>query len=363
MTRLIEHKQAAPSAATVQTRCASSWEGAERDFWLAAARSAEAGQRVGCDPRWLGALCDGLHYRPHVITAWRHDQLTGMLPLAEVHSRLFGRYLVALPYVNTAGIVAADPESAARMVSEAVDLADRLDVRYLELRQEFELRHPALTHKVESKVHMRLALPDSSESLWSQWKPKVRNQSRKGESNKLRIAWGGRELLPDFHRVFAHNMRDLGTPVYGKRLFRSILQRFQGDAELCVARLNGRPVSAALLVHGASVTEVPSASSLRAFNSTNANMLMYWHLLQRAVEKGQSFFDFGRSTVDSPTFRFKKQWGATTYPAVWQYYVRQGSVGEMRPENEKYQRAIRIWQRLPVWVTRLIGPRIVRGIP
>jgi serine/alanine adding enzyme len=90
---------------------------------------------------------------------------------------------------------------------------------------------------------------------------------------------------------------------------------------------------------------------------------MYWHLLQRAVLRGQSTFDFGRSSLDSNTFRFKKQWGAQPEPAVWQYYVRRGNVDDMRRESGKYDRFVRIWQRLPVPLTRWIGPAIVRGIP
>lgn len=92
-------------------------------------------------------------------------------------------------------------------------------------------------------------------------------------------------------------------------------------------------------------------------------MLMYWHLLQRAIERGQRVFDFGRSSPGSNTFRFKRQWGAQPEPAVWQYYVRQGNVGDMRVENGKYNRLIDIWRRLPVGLTRLIGPPIIRGIP
>jgi hypothetical protein len=90
---------------------------------------------------------------------------------------------------------------------------------------------------------------------------------------------------------------------------------------------------------------------------------MYWHLLQRAVQRRQEVFDFGRSTVDGNTYRFKKQWGAQPEPAVWQYYLRCGSIADMRPDNPRYERAIRLWQRLPVALTSLIGPAIVRGIP
>jgi FemAB-related protein (PEP-CTERM system-associated) len=170
-------------------------------------------------------------------------------------------------------------------------------------------------------------------------------------------------LLPEFYAVFSENMRDLGTPVFGRKLFRAILGQFPERAEFCVVRAGERPVASALLLHGWGITEVPSASSLRAYSSTCANMLMYWHLLERAVQRGQATFDFGRSSQDSNTYRFKRQWDATPYPAEWQFYARQGGVAEMRTENPKYRRFIRIWQRLPVGLTRLIGPVIVRGIP
>ena len=108
---------------------------------------------------------------------------------------------------------------------------------------------------------------------------------------------------------------------------------------------------------------MPTASSLREFNPTCVNMLLYRHLLERAVQRRQAAFDFGRSTADGPTFRFKKQWGATPSPAVWQYATRGTAPGEMRPDNPKYQRLIRLWRRLPVALTRAVGPVVVRGIP
>jgi hypothetical protein len=117
------------------------------------------------------------------------------------------------------------------------------------------------------------------------------------------------------------------------------------------------------LLHGPGVTEVPTASSLREYNATCANMLMYRHLLDRAVLRGQKIFDFGRSTENGPTHQFKKQWGAAPVPATWQYWVRQGALGEMRPDNPRYQRLIRIWQKLPLRLTQTLGPWIVRGIP
>lgn len=314
-------------------------------------------------PAWLIVMQRGLRHVPYCVEAVREGKTSGLLPLAYVRSLLFGRFLVGLPYLNSAGVMTQDPAVATALIDRAVELADELDVRYLELRHETEIVHPRLSSGRGNKVHMRLALPESPDELWSRLKAKVRNQVRKGEKQGLTIDWNDRRSLDDFYSVFSRNMRDLGTPVYGKQLFRSIVSRFPDAAELCVVRLGRRPVSAALLVHGAGRTEVPSASSLRAFNHTNANMLMYWHLLRRALERGQSEFDFGRSTADGSTYRFKKQWGAQPEPAAWQFYVRKGDAGEMRPDNAKYQGLIRAWRRLPVGVTRVLGPVIVRGIP
>lgn len=318
---------------------------------------------AAADSRWLGAVCVGLRHEPYLLVAKRHDEVVGRLPLALVKSALFGRFLVSLPYVNTAGAIADNADTATSLVDRAVQLADELNVRYLELRHERELAHPALTATVTTKVHMRLALPATTDELWEAIKSKVRNKVNKGDRQGFTIHWGSHDLLAEFYDVFSHTMRDLGTPVFSKRLFQAILTDFAGEAELCVVRSATKPIATGLLIHGKGVTQIPSASSLWAYNSTNANDWMYWHLLKRTVERGQQVFDFGRCSMDGNTFTFKKKWGAEPQPAVWQYYVRQGRISDMRLEGGKYGRAVQVWKKLPVWLTRLIGPPIVRGIP
>lgn len=314
--------------------------------------------------RWLNILADGLQHEPYLLeAAAAGEAVIGRLALAFVRSRLFGRFLVSLPYLNSGGVQGHDAAAAAVLIGRAATLADELDCHYLELRHETRVEHPKLTAELTSKVHMRLRLPETVEQLRSGLKAGVRNQVKKGESQGFEVVWGREDRLRDFYDVFSRNMRDLGTPVFSRRLFASILAQFQDDAEVCCVRTDGKCIAAGLLIHGAGVTDVPSASSLREFNSTNANMLLYWHLLKRAVERGQHLFDFGRSTLDGPTFRFKKQWGAQPEPAVWQYYVRRGDIGDMRPGNSRNQRLSRLWQRLPVQLTKLMGPAIVRGIP
>jgi FemAB-related protein (PEP-CTERM system-associated) len=314
-------------------------------------------------PAWLGVLERGLRHTPYCLEATDGEQTRGFLSLADVRSLLFGRFLVGLPYLNYGGLETDDEQTGRALLDHAVQLADRLGVRYLEVRHEHAVGHPALGHVRNDKIHMRLDLPASAGKLWDDLDAKVRNQVRKGQKAGLSVTWGGLDHLDDFYAVFSRNMRDLGTPVYGRRLFQEVLLQFPARAELCVVRAGALPVASALLLHGWGVTEVPSASSLRSHNHTCANMLMYWHLLERAVGRGQDVFDFGRSSQDSPTLRFKKQWGAAPGASEWQFYLRGGEPGGLKKESPRYQRMIRLWQRLPLRVANWIGPRVVRGIP
>lgn len=309
------------------------------------------------------ALARGLGHKPIVLAALEGQVVRGFLGLVAVHSWLFGRFLVSLPYLNYGGILAEDERAAAALTDKAIELARQLRVRYLELRHERELPHPSFLHARRDKVHMRLKLANTKEDLWKSIPSSVRNQVRKGEKNNLQATWGTMDCLDGFYQVFSRNMRDLGTPVYPKSLFASILQQFPDRAEICLVKQGDMPLAGALLMHGWNVTEVPSASSLRTHNHTCANMFMYWQLLARSVERGQSCFDFGRATPDSGTYKFKKQWGAESFPAAWQYASFSGEVGSLRPDNPKYRAFIWVWKKLPVSVTRWLGPPIVRGIP
>ncbi len=115
-------------------------------------------------PAWLGVLHAALGHEVYAVEAVAGGRTHGFLPLAHVSSMLFGRFLVSLPYLNTNGVVAANPDVQAKLVGRAVALAEELNVRYLELRHERPVVHPELHASITSKVHMRLPLPHTPRS-------------------------------------------------------------------------------------------------------------------------------------------------------------------------------------------------------
>lgn len=298
----------------------------------------------------------------HYLVA-RNDEgvVDGVLPLVRQKSILFGDYLCSVPYFNYGGTLADSPDARRRLFEAAARLADTLGARHLELRETRAYDDwPART----DKVAMLLPLPASADELGQALGSKLRSQIRRPQRENPETQVGGTELLDAFYTVFSRNMRDLGTPVYSRRMFRAILERFPENAELITIDVAGQPAAAAFLVHHRGTTEIPWASTSRDYNRISINMLLYWQALTRAIERGSGYFDFGRATTDSGTYRFKKQWGAQPRQLYWHYHVRDG--GEMpalNPDSGRYEVAIRAWRRLPVRVANLIGPLLVHDLP
>jgi serine/alanine adding enzyme len=287
--------------------------------------------------------------------------LRGVLPLVGLKSLLFGHYLVSVPWFNYGGVLADDAAADEALMAAAGELAGRLGASHVEFRETRPREgRPART----DKVAMVLELAPTADAQWSALGSKLRAQVRRPEKEGAVTTFGGAELVPDFYRVFARNMRDLGTPVYARSLFERVLAAPGAGAEIGLVSLGGRPVAAGLVLHHGEVTEIPWASSLREWNKVGVNMLLYWEILKRAIARGSRRFDFGRSTAGGGTYRFKAQWGARPVQLHWHYWLAPGrEMPRLNPDNPKYELAIRMWRQMPVWAANIIGPRIVRALP
>src|SRR6185437_3011547 len=83
---------------------------------------------------WRDIIEDVFRHRTHYLVAERPGGIAGVLPLAEVKSRLFGHGLVSLPFGVYGGPAATDAEAGRALIEAASALADSLDVEHLEFR-------------------------------------------------------------------------------------------------------------------------------------------------------------------------------------------------------------------------------------
>jgi FemAB-related protein (PEP-CTERM system-associated) len=311
---------------------------------------------------WPRLISRAFGHQAVMLAATAGDRIVGVLPLIVMKSRMFGRFVVSLPFLNEGGVLADDGSAEVALIDAAVNVTKQAGADYLELRH--MRRHSAALAERTHKVAMSLPLRGTLDEQWQALDRKVRNQVRKAEKSGVEVTSGGLELVEAFYGVFARNMRDLGTPVFGVELFRQTVRTFPDNTRVFCAYHRGQPVAASI-VHWRGVSmEVIWASALRESNPVSANVLLYWHMLQLAIGQRCAVFEFGRCTPGEGPYQFKKQWGAEPRPLVWEYwYAREAVDVDKTPRNPKYKAAVAIWQRLPVGLTTIVGPRIVRSIP
>lgn len=311
---------------------------------------------------WLKLIENRFDHKTIVLLAFNEQsEILGGLPFILFSSKLFGRFAVSIPYINYGGPISDYRNINQALISHSKQLLEKFNLSHIEIRSIQAGLYPLYTSK---KASMILRLPESNEILEKELGAKLRSQYKKAEDYSPQVKIGKAELLDAFYTVFARNMRDLGTPVYPKSFFQAILNEPNIQSTLMTITLDKKPVSAAFLIANGDLLEIPWASTIAEANKKNMNMWMYRNILSFAIEQKFRFFDFGRSTIDAGTYKFKKQWGAEPRQHYWYYVMPEGqALPEINPNNPKYKIFIALWKLMPVWATRLLGPVLIKNIP
>ena len=312
--------------------------------------------------RWKDIIEKSYGHSTYYLIAEENNAIVGILPLVFISNYLMGNSLTSLPFVNYGGFCTNNLIAQKILLEEAIVLAKKLRVKYIEFRQMRELSEFSLPAKKE-KVTLLLEFPSTEDILWKQLDPNVRNHIRKATRSDLTFKLGGKELLHDFYSVFSQNMHDLGSPVHSRTFFEQIFYAFPELTKIAGIFFGPHMIGSAILFTFKEYIEVPWASSLRKYRQYCPNNLLYWELLKFGCEQKFRYFDFGRSTVNSGTYKFKTQWGAKPTQLYWYYYLSGTQhVPLSLGQSKKMQFISYIWKRTPVKITQKIGPMIRKYI-
>jgi FemAB-related protein (PEP-CTERM system-associated) len=326
------------------------------DRFVAAAPAATFFHRAG----WRQVIERSFGHPCHFLQAKRGAQLTGVLPLVHLSSRLFGNALISAAYGVYGGPVASDEASLQALNTAAVDLAGRLGVDYVEYR----LRTPSpLPWARNSGLYatFRKRLTQDPEALLRTVPRKRRAMLRKAQA--LGLASEVDDDVRRFYRVYSRRVRDLGTPVYPYTYFRMLLDVFGSDCEVLTVVRRGAPLSSVISFHFRDEVLPYYGGGLGEARRCAANDFMYWEVMRRACAEGIRVFDFGRSKVGTGTFAYKSIWGFAPQPLHHEYFLlRQSELPNVNPLNPKYALWVALWRRLPLFVANVLGPRNSRGL-
>lgn len=286
--------------------------------------------------------------------------LAAVLPLVRVRSRIFGHFLVSMPFVSYGGPLGTDAGIQA-LAAHAQQLASSSGADLLELRsaRPLPLELPVSQRKIT--VVLKTVAGDAT-ATFNAFKSKLRSQVRRPAKDGVEVKMGPDQVGP-FFEVFAHHMRDLGTPAMPRAWFEGLARAYGDDFWVATAWHAGRPIAGGAGFRWAGEFEITWASALRSHGSLSPNMAVYWALIERCAAEGLGRFNFGRCSPDSPTHRFKLQWGATDEPLHWYQGSAQRLAATPSANSPAFALATRVWQKLPIPIATALGPHIVRSIP
>lgn len=310
-------------------------------------------------PEWGLTVARALNHEPFYLIATEGDRVCGVLPLMVVKSGLLGNRVISQAFSNYGGPLAEQVDVRSELLRHAVELARQHQCPVVEIRS---LEHmPGNPLLLDDKVCMVLPLAPDLEEMWRGLRSEIRNRVRKAEKSGLVAVSGGEELLDDFYDVWTVRMRQLGTPCYSRCLFHALLRCLPEYTRVFLVKDGQQALAAGFFHHFNGLVECRWAAAHMDFNGLSPNTLLYWSAVEYYCLAGQHRFDFGRSTIGSSQYEFKRRWGGTQSQLYYQYWTEPGhELSPIRPDNPRYKRMVAMWKRLPLCATRILGPSIGR---
>ena len=290
--------------------------------------------------------------------------VAGVFPAAEIPGFRRRVGYCSLPYCDRGEPLANSSFATDKLIAAMLNNSQKdIEIRATHPENNSEADRVLGEAKVPKKVRLILDLPEQAEELFAGFKSKLRSQINKARKNQLSANIGNSQDYVDaFYKVFTQNMRSLGSPTHSREWFLSLAHHFSTDCLIGIVTLDGKPVAGGVMLKNGLRATIPWAATLRDYNKLSPNMLLYWSLLEASCDAGCSSFDFGRSTPNEGTYRFKTQWGARPIPLNWKVLSTSGTVEYLndRPGNlSKYRPLLEsLWSHLPLPVTVSLGSKI-----
>jgi FemAB-related protein (PEP-CTERM system-associated) len=311
---------------------------------------------------WMRVMARTYGYQAQYLLADRDGQVTGVAPTFLVSNWLSGRSLISLPFAVYGGVSAADSESEEALVGHLEQFAVGQKVEYIEFRNRNGATRPGY-HANTRYASFTIPLVPDTEKLYSSFPKDIRYMIRKGEKAGLQVRKGF-DQLDTFYRLMSINLRRLGTPAFPRALFQNLIHEYGSQVDLTLVYSGEKPVAGAMSFFFRDWMQPYYFGSLDEAKGLAANNFLWWKLIEHAARVGCRTFDFGRSKKDSGNFDFKKKWNPSIESLNYQVrLVRRAEVPNFSPTNPKFEMATSIWKRLPLGLTRVIGPRVVRWFP
>lgn len=324
-----------------------------------------------------------------------NNEIKTILPVVAIKSKVFGNKIISSGYIEYGGF-AGDPRGVPKII-EYLDQIYGRENNYLEIRgsindpEEFEeilsqnekikqinlykrfvldLKPKHLEKESESQISMSSIFKTvtfSSGSVpavkWfrSNTQKSKRKAIKKAERSNVKVKDVPISDLDALYNLYCRNMRLFGSPPYSKRYFSTFYKYLvsNGMGKVLGSYLDGELISVLLGFCYRDRVHILIAVSESEKSEYRSNDAVHSEFIEWAIEHNYKYFDFGRVREESGQFEYKQKWGPElldlpSYFLLW----KSKEIPFVDPQSEKYKLATRVWKRLPLILTKKIGPRL-----
>jgi FemAB-related protein (PEP-CTERM system-associated) len=309
---------------------------------------------------WKKVVEETYRHKPYYLFAESDvGEVVGILPMFLIKDIFFGKRLVSVPFAPYGGVCYENDDIGNALINEAMDIGKNLDVGYCELRHLNDDMSINKYTKTNLYVTSILELGDTPENTVQKMTRNKRKTIYKSQRKNLKIKFYNKDeqRFYDFYEIYMKNMKRLGTPHHGEKFFRNILKYTNSD--IACVYMKDKCCYGAVVAFFKDILIDFMSSALIEYRSYYVTDFGIWNLILKAHKLNYKYIDFGRSIKDSENWEFKRRWGAETIPLNYCYPLSQ-KLNPSKLQPSKYGNFAKMWSKLPLKVTKVIGP-IVRG--
>ncbi len=312
---------------------------------------------------WKKTIEETFGYQPFYLVAADEQQIYGVLPLFLVENILVRKALISSPFAVYGGILAGSTEARDALRDAVSALGDRLGVQYVELRNGHEEQAAGFS-RISRYVTFQQQIGPDEAALLQTIPRKTRRIVRKSLQEGFRIVRQKQDVRA-FESLYCRNLTRLGTPCFPSEYFANLLANFREMADIREVMLEERVVATVLSFYFRNQVLPYYGASEPAYNAQAPSSFMYFDMMRSTGADGFTLFDFGRSKKHhGGSYDFKAHWGMVERELPYEMLlVRRKQLPNFSPMNPVFRLPIRMWQRMPVWLARLVGPRLIRLVP
>lgn len=298
-------------------------------------------------------------------TEVRERAVRGILPLFLIKGLLSGKALVSMPFSVYGGVCADDGETAKLLIEYAKQLTKEEGANYLELRS----KTASFNGMPEKDLYATFIkeLPKNTADCLENLPRKCRAACRKGLNLGLKADVShplNMTTLKEFYNIYAVSVRNLGSPIFPFSFLENLAREFKENITVLSVTYNNKPVAGVLTFLFKDTIMPYYAGSLPQYFKYQPNNVMYLKLMEYGAERGYRYFDFGRSKKGTGSYDFKTFFGFEPQPLHYQYFLNKiDALPDTSSVSPKVKLAVSAWKRMPVWMTKIIGPRIITLTP